>query len=117
MAVNLVYGKTMEQKTKTYRSLVARINRHIKENSWANTPMNRWCVGVVDKPLREKSECQQELGMDIRNYMILYAYSKKIASQLEDYFLNKGLSKSTVLCNNSEDCRWVYIYKSPFLTL
>ena len=107
----------MEQKTKTYRSLVARINRHIKENSWANTPMNRWYVGVIDKPLRKKSEYQQELGMDIRNYVILYAYSKRIASQVEDYFLKKGLSKASSLYGNLENCRWVYIYKSPFLTL
>lgn len=113
----LVYGKTMEHKTKIYRSLVVRINRHIKENSWANTPVNRWYVGVVDKPLREKSEYQQNLGVDIRGYVILYAYSKRIASQVEEYFLRKGLSKATVLCDESENCRWVYIYKSPFLTL
>ena len=107
----------MEQKTKTYRSLVAKINLHIKENSWANTPMNRWYVGIIDKPLRKMSEYQQELGMDIRNYVIFYAYSKRIASQVEANFLKKGLSKASGLYVNSENCRWVYIYKSPFLIL
>ncbi len=55
------------KKTKSYRSLVAKINWHIKENSWANTTVDKWCVGVTDKPLRGKSDYQRELGMDVRN--------------------------------------------------
>ena len=107
----------MEQRTKTYRSLVARINRHIKENSWANTPMDKWCVGVSDKPLHSMSEYQRELGMDVRCFAVYYAYSIKIALLVKDHFLSKGLTKATDLCGNSENCRWVYLYMSPFLTL
>ncbi|MBO7445895.1 MAG: hypothetical protein J6T86_05760 [Bacteroidales bacterium] len=107
----------MVKKTKTYRSLIAKINQHIKENSWANTPMDRWYVGVSDKSLREMSEYQRELGMDVRYHAEYYAYSTKIALQVQDHFLGKGLTKAADLCDNSENCRWVYLYMSPFLTL
>ena len=85
------------KKTKSYRSLVAKINWHIKENSWANTTVDKWCVGVTDKPLRSKSDYQRELGMDVRNYALFYAYSRKTASQVKDHFISKGLSKATGL--------------------
>ena len=67
------------KKTKTYRSLVAKINLHIKENSWANMSMDRWYVGVSDKSLREMSEYQRELGTDVRYHAEYYAYSTEMA--------------------------------------
>lgn len=105
----------MEKKSKTYRSIVTKINRHIKEHSWANTPLSRWYVGISNNPNRRMSEHQQEYGMDIRNYVVYYAYTKKIASQVEDYFSKKGTSNATGPRGATEDSRWVYVYKIPFI--
>ena len=44
----------MEKKSKTYKTLVAKINRHIAYNSWTNTPMSRWYVGVANLPNRKE---------------------------------------------------------------
>lgn len=107
----------MEAKTKTYRSIVAKINRHIKENSWANTPLSRWYVGITNDPCRRQSEHQREFGLDILYYAVFYAYSKKIASQVEDYFSKKGTSNAPGSRGATDDSRWVYVYKTPFLNL
>lgn len=105
----------MEKKSKTYRSLVARINRYIKENSWTNTPLSRWYVGITNDPSRRKSEHQAKFGLDIRDYAVFYAYSKKIASQVEDYFSKKGTSNAAGSRGANDDSRWVYVYRTPFL--
>ena len=105
----------MEKKSKTYRSLVAKINRHIADNSWANTPLKRWYVGISNHPNRRKSEHQRVYGMDIRNYTVFYAYTKRIASQVEDYFSKKGTSNAIGSRGATEESRWVYVYKLPFI--
>ena len=107
----------MEKKTKTYRSVVAKINRHIADNSWANTPLSRWYVGITNDPKRRKSEHQAEFGLSIRNYAVFYAYTKKTASQVEDYFSKKGTSNCPGSRGAKDDSRWVYVYKKPFLDL
>lgn len=107
----------MEKKSRTYRSIVAKINRHIDEHSWANTPLSRWYVGITNDPMRRKSEHQREFGLNIRDYAVFYAYTKKIASQVEDYFSKKGTSNCPGSRGAREDSRWVYVYKTPFLNL
>ena len=92
---------------------MAKINRHIANNSWSNTPLKRWCVGTNDNPNRRESEYYGVYGTHIRNYAVFYAYSKKIASQVENYFASKGITRVVDLRSASGNARWVYVYKLP----
>lgn len=104
----------MEKKSKTYKSLVARINRHIADNSWANTPLSRWYVGVANLPNRKDDEYYRAYGPNILCYTVFYACSNRIAIQVVDYFLRKGASKHPHDLS-TKDCRWVYVHKVPML--
>ncbi len=104
----------MEKKSKTYKTLVAKINRHIAYNSWTNTPMSRWYVGVANLPNRKEDEYYRVYGPDILRYAVFYAYSNRIAAQVVDYFLRKGVSKHPHDFS-TKDCHWVYVHKVPML--
>ena len=104
----------MEKKSRTYRVLVAKINRHIADNSWANTPMSRWYVGVANLPNRKDDEYYRAYGPCILHYTVFYAYSNRIATQVVDYFLRKGAAKHPQELS-TKDCRWVYVHKVPML--
>ena len=94
---------------------MAKINRHIANNSWSNTPLKRWCVGTNENPNRRESEYYRVYGAYIRSYAVFYAHSKKIASQVENYFSKKGTANAPGSRGATEDSRWVYVYKLPLL--
>ena len=54
-----------------------------------------------------------EFGFGIQHYNVFYAFTKKTASQVEDFFANKGTANATGSRGATEDSRWVYVYKEP----
>lgn len=104
----------MEKKSKTYRSLVARINRHIDRHSLLVPDYSKWYVGITNNPRRRYSEHSKEFGFGIQNYAVFYAYTKKTASQVEDFFSKKGTANAPGSRGATDESRWVYVYKAPF---
>lgn len=106
-------GIDMEKKTKTYRSIVAKINRHIDSHSLGWPDYRKWYVGITNNPRRRRSEHDAEYGFGIRHYAVFYAYTKKTASQVEDFFSRKGTANAAGSRGATDDSRWVYVYKEP----
>ncbi|MBP5497634.1 MAG: hypothetical protein J6X98_10775 [Bacteroidales bacterium] len=103
----------MEKKTKTYRSLVAKINWHIDEHSLLAPDYRKWYVGVSNSPRRRRKEHEDAFGFGIQHYAVFYAYTKKTASQVEDFFSKKGTAQALGSRCATEDSHWVYVYKKP----
>ena len=102
----------MEKKTKTYRSIVARINAHMRENSIIAVDCSRWYVGISNDPTRRNDEHTRNFGEKICFFKSFYAHTKEIASQIEDYFANKGTINATGSRGAKDDSRWVYVFKA-----
>lgn len=109
----MVLLSIMEKKSKTYRSIVAKINRHISEHSLLNPDYSKWYVGVTNSPKRRRMEHDAEFGFGIQYYNVFYAFTKKTASQVEDFFAKKGTSNAASSCGATDNNRWVYVYKEP----
>ena len=104
----------MEKKSKTYRSIVAKINQHIEENSVFISDTAIWYVGITNNPMRREAEHKRAYGFNVRYYAVFYAHTKKIASQVEDYFAKKGTTNFPGSSGAVEDSRWVYVFKIPY---
>lgn len=71
----MVLLSIMEKKSKTYRSIVAKINRHISEHSLLNPDYSKWYVGVTNSPKRRRMEHDAEFGFGIQYYNVFYAFT------------------------------------------
>ncbi|MDR3046056.1 MAG: hypothetical protein LBU51_00380 [Bacteroidales bacterium] len=103
-------------KTKTYRSIVAKINNHIRDNSYIQGTHYRWYVGITGDVDRRKVEHLTE-EPDMRHFKAYYAYSAKIASEIEDYFAKKGTANKVGSRGANENSKLVYVYKIPLYNL
>jgi hypothetical protein len=99
-------------KSKTYKSIVAKINLHIKENSYLQGNNHRWYVGITNDVKRRKAE--HEARETIHHFASYYAYTAKIASEIEDYFSRKGTANNVGSRGANENSRWVYVFKIDF---
>ena len=102
----------MEKKSKTYKSIVAKINAHMKLHSYLCVDAERWYVGISNSPVRRNGEHTRKFGEDIKFFKSFYAYSMKIASQVEDYFSKKGTINACGSRGATEDSKWVYVFKA-----
>ncbi len=93
---------------------MAKINRHIDQHSLLVPNYSKWYVGITNNPRRRRKEHDAEFGIGIQNYAVFYAYTKKTASQVEDFFSRKGTANALGSRGVTEDSRWVYVYKESF---
>jgi hypothetical protein len=97
--------------TKTYRSIVAKINKHLTDNSLIYTDHNRWYIGITDDIERRKREHTQKHG-DLKCFASYYAYTKDIACSIETYFTKKGTLNALGSRGATDNSRYVYIFKA-----
>lgn len=99
-------------KTKTYKSIVGKINAHIKKNSTIVADNSRWYVGISNDAKRRNAEHTRKFGDKICYFKSFYAYSKEIASQIEDYYAKKGTINAPGSRGATEESKWVYVFKA-----
>ena len=99
-------------KTKTYKSIVAKINAHIKANSVVAADYSRWYAGISNDPLRRNDEHTRTFGDQICYFKSFNARTKEIASQIEDHFASKGTINAPGSRGANDNSKWVYVFKA-----
>lgn len=100
----------METKSKTYRSVVAKINAHIRKNSFIYADNSRWYVGITNDIKRRKAEHLTENPF-LSCFASYYAGSMKIAAEIEAHFTQKGTLNASGSRGATKESKWVYVYK------
>ena len=97
--------------SKTYRSIVAKINKHVNDNSIVYTDHSRWYIGITRDVERRKHEHEKKFG-DLKCFKSFYAYNKEIACSIETYFTNKGTLNKIGSRGATDESKFVYIFKA-----
>ncbi len=101
----------LPSKTKTYRSINAKISDWVSKNSFLYIDNSRWYSGITNNEERRKIEHKIKNQADIKCWKCWDAKTKRIASALEDSLHRRGFSNAPFSRGAKETSKFIYVYK------